>query len=235
MRSYDRPYSLHPERWRDRDRDLREREFREFPPRSRHGHFRDDDDDDRGPWISRDRDEFDPRENREHRFARDRRFEQFEEWERPLQMRELYGGTEHSPQYGVGRYGYAPGRSGHGFGYGASRFEREGSYAGRGPKGYRRSDERIQEEVCERLTAAPDIDATDVEVSVQNGEVTLDGTIRERSMKRAAEDCAESVTGVQQVHNRLRIEAGEDERRGASGQFGSRDQGQRSEAERRAH
>src|SRR5256885_12501149 len=43
---------------------------------------------------------------------------------------------------------------------------------GRGPKGYRRSDERIREEVMERLTFSPDIDASDVEVEVQDGVVS---------------------------------------------------------------
>ena len=31
-------------------------------------------------------------------------------------------------------------------------------YRGRGPKGYRRSDARIREDVCDRLTEAPDVD-----------------------------------------------------------------------------
>ena len=85
----------------------------------------------------------------------------------------------------------------------------EGRYAGRGPKGYQRSDERLKEEACEQLTADPDVDASEVEVSVQNGEVTLEGTVHTRNMKRAAEDCVEAISGVQQVHNRLRVESNE--------------------------
>ncbi len=82
-----------------------------------------------------------------------------------------------------------------------------GPYTGRGPRGYQRSDERIQEEVCARLTQHGGIDATDVDVSVENGEVTLSGTVESRVQKRLAEDAAESVPGVRDVHNRLRIQA----------------------------
>lgn len=86
------------------------------------------------------------------------------------------------------------------------RYEREaGPYAGRGPKGYQRSDERIREEVNDRLTDDDRIDATGIEVAVANGEVTLTGTVEGRRMKRHAEDIAESVRGVRDVHNQLRV------------------------------
>lgn len=81
-----------------------------------------------------------------------------------------------------------------------------GQFAGRGPKNYRRSDQRIQEEVCDRLTSDPQVDASEIQVSVKDGEITLEGSVGERRMKRIAEDCAESVAGVNQVHNRLRVE-----------------------------
>ena len=81
-----------------------------------------------------------------------------------------------------------------------------GRYSGRGPKGYQRSDERLKEEVCDRLTIDPDIDASEIGVSVQSGEVSLEGSVRTRQMKRDAEDCVEAIPGVQQVHNRIRVE-----------------------------
>jgi BON domain len=81
----------------------------------------------------------------------------------------------------------------------------EGQHAGRGPRGYTRSDERIQEDINERLTRHPMIDATDVEVSVQNGEVTLRGYVDDRSAKRLAEDIADTVFGVKDVNNQLRL------------------------------
>lgn len=81
----------------------------------------------------------------------------------------------------------------------------EGPHTGRGPRGYQRGDERIREDVSERLMDDGRVDAVDVEVSVTNGEVTLTGTVPHRRMKRLAEDVAESVRGVRDVHNQLRI------------------------------
>ena len=80
-----------------------------------------------------------------------------------------------------------------------------GAYAGRGPRNYRRSDERIQEDVSEELTRSGDLDASDIEVRVENGEVTLTGTVESRQDKRLAEDIADRCSGVQEVHNQLRV------------------------------
>jgi hypothetical protein len=85
------------------------------------------------------------------------------------------------------------------------RYAPRGPYAGRGPKGYQRSDSRIREDVCDRLTDAPDIDASNIEVAVNNGEITLAGSVRNRDEKRRSEDVIETVTGVRDVHNNLRI------------------------------
>ena len=93
-------------------------------------------------------------------------------------------------------------------GYGGYYTRDEHSFRGRGPKNYRRSDERIREEVNERLTDHPRIDATDIEVQVENGEVTLDGTVADRNQKRLAEDIADDCRGVIDVHNRLRMHIG---------------------------
>jgi hypothetical protein len=82
----------------------------------------------------------------------------------------------------------------------------EGPYTGVGPKGYQRSDERIYEDVCERLTRAGQIDARDIRVNVKDGEVTLDGTVPNRVTKRMVEKVADNVRGVKDVHNQLRIE-----------------------------
>jgi osmotically-inducible protein OsmY len=80
-----------------------------------------------------------------------------------------------------------------------------GPYAGRGPRGYRRSDDRIREDISECLTIHGQIDASDIEVVVDNAEVTLHGTVDSRQVKRMAEDVAELVLGVRDVHNRLRV------------------------------
>jgi len=75
----------------------------------------------------------------------------------------------------------------------------------KGPKGYKRSDERIREDVCDRLSQLDEIDPSDIEVSVQGGEVTLTGTVPSRHMKYIAEESADEVSGVDDVHNQLRV------------------------------
>lgn len=86
----------------------------------------------------------------------------------------------------------------------ADQYTRE-SHRGRGPKNWRRSDERIREMVNERLTDHDDVDATDIEVAVSDGEVSLTGMVTSRREKRIAEDIAWSSPGVHDVHNRLTI------------------------------
>ena len=79
------------------------------------------------------------------------------------------------------------------------------SHRGKGPKGYERSDERIHEEICERLTHHPLIDASLMEVSVKNRDVTLTGEVHDRRMRHLAEDIADGVSGVREIHNNLRV------------------------------
>lgn len=78
-------------------------------------------------------------------------------------------------------------------------------YRGKGPRNYMRSDERILEDINDRLSDDPFVDATDIEVTVNQGEATLTGTVDHRSTKRRAEDITESVSGVKNVENRLRV------------------------------
>lgn len=80
-----------------------------------------------------------------------------------------------------------------------------GPYSGRGPRGYQRSDDRIREEVCEALTRHGGVDATEINVSVHNGDVTLSGNVDDRRQKRMAEDCIETLSGVKDVNNQLRV------------------------------
>jgi osmotically-inducible protein OsmY len=79
-------------------------------------------------------------------------------------------------------------------------------HRGRGPKGYQRSDERIREDVNDRLTDDPHIDASEIDVTVSNREVTLSGTVNSRFEKRHAEDLAETISGVTHVQNNLRVQ-----------------------------
>jgi osmotically-inducible protein OsmY len=89
---------------------------------------------------------------------------------------------------------------------------REQNYAGRGPKNYRRSDERVREEICDRLTDDWRIDASDMEVTVNNGQVSLSGSVHSRDEKRRAEDLIEMIPGVHDVHNNLRVSASDEGR-----------------------
>jgi BON domain-containing protein len=75
---------------------------------------------------------------------------------------------------------------------------------GKGPKGYVRSDERIREDVSDRLSDDDEVDASDITVIVKSGEVVLEGTVSDRHSKHRAEDIAESVSGVREVTNHLR-------------------------------
>ncbi|MDR6624121.1 BON domain-containing protein [Caulobacter segnis] len=88
------------------------------------------------------------------------------------------------------------------------RRQADGEHRGRGPKGYRRSDERIREDVSDRLTDDAWLDAQGVEVMVQDAEVTLTGTVRSREDKKRAEAIAETVSGVDHVQNNLRVDRG---------------------------
>lgn len=75
----------------------------------------------------------------------------------------------------------------------------------RGPKGYKRSDDRIREDVSDRLAHQNELDPSEIEVMVSNGEVTLSGTVQSRHEKFIAEEIADSVSGVNDVHNQLRV------------------------------
>jgi len=80
-----------------------------------------------------------------------------------------------------------------------------GPYTGRGPKGYKRSDEKIIEEASQRLERDGDIDASDIEVTAEDGVIRLRGMVDDRQTKRRAEQCVESIYGVRDVMNELRV------------------------------
>src|SRR6187397_2179663 len=82
-----------------------------------------------------------------------------------------------------------------------------GGFAGRGPKGYRRSDERIREEISDQFMENDELDASEIEVMVVEGVVTLTGTVPDRQSKRLAEDIAESGSGVRDVMNQLKVDS----------------------------
>jgi hypothetical protein len=120
-----------------------------------------------------------------------------------------------------GRYGESQGRhaqSGHGRGgaeFGRhphddlrSRGIEDVSHRGRGPRDYVRSDERISDDIIDRLTDDEHIDASEVLVMVESGVVTLTGNVPERHMKHRAEDIAAAASGVRDVRNDIRVDPG---------------------------
>ncbi len=74
-----------------------------------------------------------------------------------------------------------------------------------GPKGYQRSDERMKEDISERLYGAYHVDSSEVTVEVRAGKVTLEGTVPSRHMKHAIEDMVDSCPGVTEIDNRIRV------------------------------
>jgi hypothetical protein len=87
--------------------------------------------------------------------------------------------------------------------HGGSLMDHEGSHFGKGPKGYKRLDEIIYTDVCERLTTSSLVDASQIVVRVKDGIVYLHGVVSDRLMKKMAEYEIESISGVQDVQNFL--------------------------------
>jgi osmotically-inducible protein OsmY len=144
---------------------------------------------------------------------------------------EFSGGTSpYGGEYGSFRrtqgFGQTSGESGYSEGQFSVSGRTRGRYTGRGPKGYTRSDDRIKEDVSDRLEQHGEIDAWEIVVMVQNGEVTLEGTVPDRRTKRLAEDVAEESPGVKQVNNRLRIQGDGVERESGHNQLTSGQTGQ---------
>jgi hypothetical protein len=74
-----------------------------------------------------------------------------------------------------------------------------------GPKGWQRRDDRIHDDVCAHLTADGHVDASEIEVIVHHGEVTLSGTVSDSAQRERAIHIAGNVRGVIDVVGRLRL------------------------------
>ncbi|MFA6237934.1 MAG: BON domain-containing protein [Bacteriovorax sp.] len=67
-----------------------------------------------------------------------------------------------------------------------------------------RSDDRIEEDVCNILLKDKDVDASKIEVSVKDGVVTLAGTVDSRETRFAAERAVVGVMGLKDIQNKLK-------------------------------
>lgn len=116
------------------------------------------------------------------------------------------GGTQYSNQrYGQGGMQYGTGWGQNPSQYGNGSYGNTNTQRGKGPKGYQRSDDRIKEDINDRLTDDHHLDASEIEVHVANGEVKLSGTVENRESKRRAEDLVEAISGVSNVENSIRV------------------------------
>jgi hypothetical protein len=79
------------------------------------------------------------------------------------------------------------------------------SYAAAASVILRRPDDRIRDDVVDRLTEHPYIDASEVAVEVHGGEVTIAGIVENRRAKRIVDDLAEGVSGVKRVRDLLAV------------------------------
>ncbi|MBV8743068.1 MAG: BON domain-containing protein, partial [Sinobacteraceae bacterium] len=104
-----------------------------------------------------------------------------------------------------GYYEDAPGSSGGRRGEWHSAASRSARRYPQGPKGYQRSDERLREDISERLMHSHHIDSSDVTVQVSGGKVLLEGTVPDRYMKHEIENICDAAPGVQDIENRLRV------------------------------
>ncbi|WP_347302465.1 BON domain-containing protein [Croceibacterium sp. TMG7-5b_MA50] len=131
---------------------------------------------------------------------------------------------------GVGSFGAAPSRGGYSargdddrgffdkagdevaswFGDRDAARRRDQDHRGSGPANYTRSDQRILEDVCDTITHDRMVDGRQIQVTVQDGEVTLDGTVTSRQQKRRAEDLTDDLSGVKHVQNNLRVKDSDD-------------------------
>ncbi|HXH76247.1 MAG TPA: BON domain-containing protein [Bacteriovoracaceae bacterium] len=84
-------------------------------------------------------------------------------------------------------------------------YDEQRSFMGMDPKGYRRSDDRIYDEVYTALKKSPDVDETHIGVQVHEGQVNLSGWVHSRQSKRLAEYLVEDLPGVEAVMNELRV------------------------------
>lgn len=124
-----------------------------------------------------------------------------------------YPSSQQGHVYGRG-YGYGSCEQGgmrSGYGGRERQYDQGGSFQSRrglGPSSYTRSDERIREDLNERLMDDDLVDARNITVEVQNGTVNLSGSVDERWEKHRVEDIADACGGVREVRNNIRVGSG---------------------------
>jgi osmotically-inducible protein OsmY len=123
----------------------------------------------------------------------------------PRGFQSEFGSSQGASRYGSGSQGYSE----------------YGTHRGKGPKGYTRSDDRLKEVICEKLTDDPMIDASEINVEVTSQIVKLTGTVDDRSTKYDVEELIERCGGVKDIDNQLRVRSGSSQRSQLGSQGGS--------------
>jgi hypothetical protein len=127
------------------------------------------------------------------------------------------GASYAPPGYGAQGAGAAQHHGGQWSGYGAlgtfggeRRESRRQDRVRREPRGYQRSDERLRDEIYDKLIRQTNIDVSDVEVAIDEGVVSLSGMLSTRWEKHQVEDIVDSIWGVKDIHNNLRVRSAGD-------------------------
>lgn len=82
-----------------------------------------------------------------------------------------------------------------------------GPYTGMGPKAYDSAGDPLGQEAALRLTQHGQVDASNIEITVDNGTVLLEGTVASEEVKRLAEEAIRTLEGVHDVQSSLRVPA----------------------------
>jgi hypothetical protein len=123
----------------------------------------------------------------------------------PPGFQDDFGSSQRVTRSGSGREGYSA----------------YGSHRGKGPKGYTRSDDRLKEIICEKLSDDPMIDASEISVDVAGQVVKLTGMVDDRSTKYEVEELIERCGGVKDIDNQLRVRSGSSQSSQTDSQGGS--------------
>ena len=67
------------------------------------------------------------------------------------------------------------------------------------------SDDKIYDQVRQKLANDPDVKGAGFKVTVKNGAVTLEGTVHDEHAKDKAEKIVKKVKGVTSVTNQLKL------------------------------
>jgi hypothetical protein len=81
----------------------------------------------------------------------------------------------------------------------------DGNHKGKGPKGYRRTDDLIKEDICEALYRNTGVDASEIEIFVKDGVVKITGFVTSPEQKMMAESAIENLTGIDEIFNDLSV------------------------------